>query len=900
MSANADKKDSAYDRQLAELETSLRRHENDESMLGEVGLAIRNLLAGNGESEAHIRQLLEREHDEGRLRPETYELVERLLAKIVAEQPAQAAEVAPAHRAVDTVDFDPTVTDAVEAPAPVQEHPQAREPAPAQQNETPYVDTEVLEEPQEPVAPAPVQNQLQVGSVLRDRFLLKEVVSEGTMGAVYKAMDRRMAEAGEENPFVAIKVLNTRLSRNADALRALQQEAAKGRYLSHSNIVRFIDLDREGDEYYLVMEWLEGRSLAKILDSDKGNSLDFATTMDIIRQVGRALTYAHQLGVVHADVKPGNIIVSPDGTVKLIDFGVARVRQKENEGKSRFDPNVMRAGSPAYSSMQVLTGEDPVPADDVFSLACLMYRLIAGHRVFGPRNAADAAQEGMEPQRPNGLSDGQWNALKKALAYSRVTRFETPQAFLEALSSGKGAPQPAPVPQAVPEAPIVPDQEVITTGELNIAHDDTTHVALDSPMRAERDPIMFEGEDEPRRSPWRLAVIGTILVASVFVVVQTGVIEDIDGLEETIVDIGAYVEDLLPATESPSIATPDDAPADEFETLEALPETDVAATTADDAEDNVVEELVIDTGDGTVAEAPEQVAVESPDEAAVAEAIDTPIDAPADEMMVDAAPEPSLPPPIDFSALPEPDLLLELKGAEDVVTPVMRVAMLEGDGDIVIDLVRVGDLSVELPLTVTEAAPSGQSAAIDVGAYSIQNGGAVNFGLGQPRLRFTMSMPSNNVRAEDRQVLLSIRTDNDSQTELGRISLTLQDDDMRRFEASLPPNTVGFLENELYVMESDPAVQIDIVRFRPDNSVLEIPYILMDGTATEGEDYFSPGLPVIYFGPGQREARILIPLGQDGRREPGENFILELDTFEVPEETNISTRIAVMIRDDDS
>ena len=161
-------------------------------------------------------------------------------------------------------------------------------------------------------------------------------------------------------------------------------------------------------------------------------------------------------------------------------------------------------------------------------------------------------------------------------------------------------------------------------------------------------------------------------------------------------------------------------------------------------------------------------------------------------------------------------------------------------------------------------------------------------------------MPSNNVRAEDRQVLLSIRTDEVPQRELARISLALQDDDMRSFEASLPPNTVGFLENEKYVNEYDPAVQVDIVRFRPDNSVLEIPYILMDGTATEGEDYFSPGLPVIYFGPGQREARLLIPLGQDGRREPGENFILELDTFEVPEETNISTRIAVMIRDDDS
>ena len=89
--------------------------------------------------------------------------------------------------------------------------------------------------------------------------------------------------------------------------------------------------------------------------------------------------------------------------------------------------------TPAYSSMQVLTGEKPTPSDDVFSLACLLYRLIAGYRVFGPRNAAEAAEEGMKPQRLDKISDANWRVLKKALAYSRVARFESMADFIDAL-----------------------------------------------------------------------------------------------------------------------------------------------------------------------------------------------------------------------------------------------------------------------------------------------------------------------------------------------------------------------------------------------------------------------------------------------------------------------------------
>ncbi|MBT8442068.1 MAG: serine/threonine protein kinase, partial [Gammaproteobacteria bacterium] len=273
--------------------------------------------------------------------------------------------------------------------------------------------------------------QVQVGSLLRERFLLKEEVDAGGMGVVYKALDQQLADAYGNSPSVAIKVLSPKLAQNSKALRALQQEATKIRCLTHPHIVRFIDFDRDGDQYFLVMEWLEGRTLASILDSPDARNIDRIYSMRIVRQVGEALEYAHRCGIVHADVKPGNVMILPNGDAKLFDFGVARVRQAQSA--SRDERDALGAATPAYASMQVLTGDVPAATDDVFSLACLLYRLIAGYRVFGPRNAADASQEGMTPQRPQGFTDKQWSAMRKALSYARVTRFATMDEFIEAV-----------------------------------------------------------------------------------------------------------------------------------------------------------------------------------------------------------------------------------------------------------------------------------------------------------------------------------------------------------------------------------------------------------------------------------------------------------------------------------
>ena len=330
MNSESKNSEQSYSDQLSEFEGRLKQTMDDAALLQNVHRAIRELLKERRNSEADIRQILLSRFENGALCEESFQLVRTMLDRIIAD------------------DTD-TLPGVIKSNASVQEN----------FAETDVIATQTLD------SDLP-EDRLQIGSVLRDRFLLQEQVTGGSMGVVYKALDRRLAEADDGEPWVTVKVLSPKLSRNGNALRALQQEAAKGRCLSHPNIVRFIDLDRDDELYFIVMEWLDGRSLATILDDAKSKKFDVPTALNIVAQLGRALDYAHRCGVVHADVKPANVMIVPSGQVKLFDFGIARILQKQTETVTKFDPGVLGAATPAYSSMQVLTGDEPVPADDVF------------------------------------------------------------------------------------------------------------------------------------------------------------------------------------------------------------------------------------------------------------------------------------------------------------------------------------------------------------------------------------------------------------------------------------------------------------------------------------------------------------------------------------------------------
>ncbi len=277
----------------------------------------------------------------------------------------------------------------------------------------------------------------QVGSLLGGRFLLQEAIADPSMGVVYKASDRALANGPLDTPQVAVRVLAPEFAEQKAELRALQREVARIRCLAHPNIARFIDFDHEDGHYYLALEWLEGRTLASILDSAEARHIDRVYAFRIVRQLGEALDYAHRCGIVHGGIDPAKVMIMPNGDAKLFDFGLASFRQRLLVARAESGGPTIAAM--AYSSLQVLGGETPVTSDDTFSLACLLYRLVAGHRVFGPRHAADAHQAEMAPQRAQGFTNSQWIAMSRALSYSRESRYHYVKEFTATLEDGTTA-----------------------------------------------------------------------------------------------------------------------------------------------------------------------------------------------------------------------------------------------------------------------------------------------------------------------------------------------------------------------------------------------------------------------------------------------------------------------------
>lgn len=720
---------------------------------------------------------------------------------------------------------------------------------------------------------------LQPGSLLRDRYLIRERVAGGSMGVVYKAIDRHLDDAQGGEAAVAIKVLSPQLAGSADALRALQQEAAKGRYLSHPNIVRFIDLDREGRLYFLIMEWLDGQSLAEALDSTTFHP-DMARSLDILQQIAEALAHAHRCGVVHADVKPGNIMLMPDGSAKLVDFGIARVRQKGDRPGNT--PAALQAATPAYSSMQVLTGDEPTPADDVFSLACLAYRLFAGHRVFGPRNAAEAAEAGMEPQPPPGLAASQWKALRKGLAFSRVARQQSPLELVQGLRAEGSA--------AVADAPAADAQETVPYQHSQ---------PIDDSLRIPREAII-ERRFETRTSRWPWVLLLLLVGGAASLAWRPDWRNaSIEFLQQKLAELQQL--SAVPGTVPPAPASGDAAaPPSAAEPTTVLPEpaTDEPPAAAE-VETPVQDDLpVAETVETSPESQPASVALPEPDGDGEAAADDAPV---AAEAAGTVAGDPGLttsdePEPVDAPVRSgTASLVLAAPGEEP---PALALQLREDGEPITIELFRWFGLGEPLLVRVDEIGFTGSRSPGEDGQYVLSDGGVISFEAGQRTASLTISARADDTREADMQADLLLRDYYSAPAELARIDLRLLDDDQRRFEAGLPVNAVAFATTRSFVRERDPAAQIDVVRFNPDQSSLSVSYNVVDETATEGEDYFAPSRRFVTFGPGQRNARILIPLVQDSRAEGDESFAIELNESSAGSVT--LQRITVMIRDDDT
>ena len=288
---------------------------------------------------------------------------------------------------------------------------------------------------------APAGERLVIGQVVSGRYRIERELGEGGMGVVFLARDEQVA--GES---FAIKVLKEGL--DPQALELLREEVRKTRKLSHPNIVDVHSVNVDGTRLYILMEYLEGKSLNSLLDEEFGRGMPFSHAWPIIEDVAAALGYAHNHSVVHSDLKPANVFVTTSGKTKLLDFGIARV--------SRGPLLRKRSGqlvlTPAYASCEMLEGKEADRRDDVYSFACVIYEMLSGERPFGEITALEARDAGAHAPPLEGLSQVQNAALGQALAFEREAR--TPS--VEKLLHGLVANQPPPArPAAVPKGAIL-------------------------------------------------------------------------------------------------------------------------------------------------------------------------------------------------------------------------------------------------------------------------------------------------------------------------------------------------------------------------------------------------------------------------------------------------------------
>lgn len=275
------------------------------------------------------------------------------------------------------------------------------------------------------------------GKILNGRFEVVKWIGAGGLSIVYKALDRLKLKSDDPNPFIAVKVLKGQFHAHPGRIAALEQEAIRSRRLVHPNIVRVYDFHRDGKTVYVAMEYLQGAPLTQYIRSKNSQRLPTERALQITNDIGKALSFAHENGIIHCDVKPGNVFLTDTGEAKLIDFGLARVfRYTDNEDtEDNTDDNMPSMASPAYASPDILEKHDPEPSDDVYSLACTAYELLTGAHPFDYQTAIEARGANSTVKQLKGLNRRQWQTLKQALIFDRDQRTSTIKEFLTGLLS---------------------------------------------------------------------------------------------------------------------------------------------------------------------------------------------------------------------------------------------------------------------------------------------------------------------------------------------------------------------------------------------------------------------------------------------------------------------------------
>ena len=268
------------------------------------------------------------------------------------------------------------------------------------------------------------------------RYGILELIGRGGMGEVYQAQHKVM------NRIVALKVIKPQFVQNDAAVRRFHREVQAAARLNHPNIVIAYDAEQSGDLHFLVMEYVDGMDLSELVR--RSSPLPIADACELIRQAALGLEHAHQHGLVHRDIKPSNLMLTTDGTVKILDLGLALLEEAQGEGVNALTTTGQTMGTLDYMAPE--QGGDSHDVDirtDIYALGATLYKLLTGEPIYAGTKYSNPVQRltalALTPAPPiqsrgEGVPDELAAVVHKMIAKDRDERYATPGEVAEALA----------------------------------------------------------------------------------------------------------------------------------------------------------------------------------------------------------------------------------------------------------------------------------------------------------------------------------------------------------------------------------------------------------------------------------------------------------------------------------
>ena len=352
-----------------------------------------------------------------------------------------------------------------------------------------------------------------IGKMLDNRYEIMECIGNGGMAMVYKARDHRL------NRLVAVKILKPELASDADFRRRFHDESQAVAMLSHANIVSVYDVSRSDGLDYIVMELIDGLTLKQYMQR-RGIPLNWREALHFITQIVRALSHAHGRGIIHRDIKPHNIMVLRDGSVKVTDFGIAQLTSAAQNTLTQE-----AIGSVHYISPEQAKGSHVDCRTDIYSAGVVLYEMLTGRLPFEGDTPVGVAIQHINaiPVPPRSLNPDVPIALEeitmKAMAPSLDQRYGTADEMLEDLKDFRKNPDMAVSQPNVMDEPtmVVAPVRVNTSGNVNRqpqAQPEPEHRAR---RRQEPEADGEDYEEPPRRGGGVAAAVAAIAVILVFI-----------------------------------------------------------------------------------------------------------------------------------------------------------------------------------------------------------------------------------------------------------------------------------------------------------------------------------------------------------------------------------------------